>query len=1359
MAYFSSITTLFLLALVSSGQVLAAACPASSDTTTAANGNCTITGSASTITLNFNSGFDSTTAISAIDGNNGTTVGAQRKLSFIKAAEIISVQVTSSITLVVDASFSALTCDTSTAVLGSAGASANLGHNTGAPSGISNKTFYPIGLYNAITGGDASAGINDVAASFNSNIGNSGCLQASNGWYYGFSSPASNYIGFTTVLLHEITHGLGFASLTDPSTGAKTQSGGTDFDDVFSNNLYDKTNSRNWNDASESNANRASSATSTTGLLWSGTHVNAQAIGLLTNGFDDADSDGAFESGDKIEMYAPSSVESGSSVSHFSTDAAPNELMEPSYTDSLYTLGLSLYLLKDIGWSIATNTAPTITAVNQTTDEDTGIVVDISSWGTDADGDTKTYSVVSCAANITCSVSGTNLTLTPASNHNGATHSITVQVSDGNSGTASDSFNLTVSAVNDAPTISAVNQSTPEDTALTGINASGWGGDVDSGDTLSYSINSNCHASVTCSINSDGTNLSLTPAANFNGSATGITINVSDDNGSPLTNSATFTLTVSSVNDNPTITAVNQSTTEDNAINVDISSWGSDTENDSLTYTVFSCPANITCSISSSTLTLLPSNNYNNATNSITIEVDDDNSGTAITSSFNFNVTPVNDAPTISAVNQSTTEGTALTGIDASGWGGDVDTGDTLSYSVSSNCHASVTCSINSDGTNLSLTPAANFNGTATGITINVSDDNGSPLTNSATFTLTVSAVNNIPSITGVNQSTTEDTAKVIDMNALAWASDADNDTLTYSVTSCPSNITCAVSGTHDSVLTLTPASNHNGSTHSITVNVSDGNGGAASDSFNLSITPVNDAPTISAVNQSTTEGIALTGIDASGWASDVDTGDTLSYSVSSNCHASVTCSISSDGTNLSLTPAANFNGTAAGITINVSDDNGSPLTNSATFTLTVSAPTSNLPSTHVDVNDTLFNHGDSLDLNLDDGQIDVLGGSGDYTYGLEFNSTDVSALITSNASGINVSLPQSGVFAGTYTLTITDNSNGEITILSITRPLRLTFSSERLLNSDASQTLKIEGGAVGSQYLVEELSSSLLIFSDAADQLQTTFIATNDNDNFNQAIVHLDSVNVAQLTAIDISVSSLNTGYENENRTITLVPAIEHRFTVMDTSGNAITLASANLVSHLNLTQLNIQTTFTSDANGQFSFWLPNDDQFYGLNITANGFISNDSTLGASLTDHEITLTLMSNAIVLSASLSALGTQDFTRDNPTANLHFSDGSSEAILVTVNNASQASFEHPVDLNLRSLSTLQIEQVDSLSFEIDISQTTQNQSYNILLERSVAIVISTPTPKESSGFGPLDARFMLLLLLLCLIGRRTQNRQR
>ena len=204
-------------------------CPASSGTISAGNGYCIVT-SATTgtkVRLNFSTGFDSTTLIendtaaplatdavyaglgaavnkattvaaaaataSKASGNNGTTVGAQRKLSFIKAAEIISDQIVSSVTLIVDAQFTNLACFANSATLGSASASSFM-NSASAPAGGVNNTWYPVGLYNALSGVDnyppsgiPPAGVNgiqnggaisadaDLFTRYNSLVGTTGC--------------------------------------------------------------------------------------------------------------------------------------------------------------------------------------------------------------------------------------------------------------------------------------------------------------------------------------------------------------------------------------------------------------------------------------------------------------------------------------------------------------------------------------------------------------------------------------------------------------------------------------------------------------------------------------------------------------------------------------------------------------------------------------------------------------------------------------------------------------------------------------------------------------------------------------------------------------------------------------------------------------------------------------------------------------------------------------------------------------------------------------------------------------------------------------------------------------------------------
>ncbi|MFY0641421.1 MAG: GlyGly-CTERM sorting domain-containing protein [Bermanella sp.] len=500
--------------LLFSPQVFAAACPASSsaETTGADDGdNCTVTdGTTGTvIQLNFITGFNSATLIendtvspiatdtfynntygldpvrqpadiasdaaaqSIASGNKGTTVGAQRKLAFIKAAEILAAQITTTEPILVDADFTLLACSQLGATLGSASSTSFI-QNASAPAGALNSTWYPVGLYNSLDGTDNyplggplnanpntvdnGGNINadsDIFARYNSSTGNTNCLDSSNGWYYGFDAPPSEvytnsggafltdgngdpvqttYIGFTTVLLHEMLHGMGFSTVTDSSGN---ELGG--LNDIYATFLRDEANNRNWSNASESATDRYNSSISSTGLLWTGSNVNTAAIGVVTAGYQDNDSSSSFTSGDRVQMYAPNLFNSGSSVSHFDTAVAPNEIMEPQYTAGSLDLGLALYLLKDIGWTInaAGNTAPVLGSIgNKSAPVNTNLTVNLSA--TDAEGNALTYS--GCDAELTCSISSNTLTL--GSNTVGS-FNITIEVEDDGSPNLTDSETFT----------------------------------------------------------------------------------------------------------------------------------------------------------------------------------------------------------------------------------------------------------------------------------------------------------------------------------------------------------------------------------------------------------------------------------------------------------------------------------------------------------------------------------------------------------------------------------------------------------------------------------------------------------------------------------------------------------------------------------------------------------------------------------------------------------------------------------------------------------------------------------------------------------------------------------------------------
>jgi hypothetical protein len=101
---------------------------------------------------------------------------------------------------------------------------------------------------------------------------------------------------------------------------------------------------------------------------------------------------------------------------------------------------------------LAVNDAPVADAQNVTTAEDTAKAITLA--GSDADGDSLTYVVVTPPAHGTLSGTAPNLTYTPSGNYNGP-DSFTFQVNDGTEDSATATVSITVSAVNDAPVADA----------------------------------------------------------------------------------------------------------------------------------------------------------------------------------------------------------------------------------------------------------------------------------------------------------------------------------------------------------------------------------------------------------------------------------------------------------------------------------------------------------------------------------------------------------------------------------------------------------------------------------------------------------------------------------------------------------------------------------------------------------------------------------------------------------------------------------------------------------------------------------------------------------------------------------------
>jgi hypothetical protein len=164
--------------------------------------------------------------------------------------------------------------------------------------------------------------------------------------------------------------------------------------------------------------------------------------------------------------------------------------------------------------------------------------------GTDSENNISTYTLSGTDAS-SFNINGTQLRSSTSFNFESkSSHSITITATDTYSETYSETFTITITDVNEAPTVSSVSATTNEDTANSSITLSG--SDVD-GNSLTYSVVSN-PSNGTVSIT--GSTATYTPNANFNGTDS-FTYKAND--GSLDSNSATVSLTISAVNDAPTI--------------------------------------------------------------------------------------------------------------------------------------------------------------------------------------------------------------------------------------------------------------------------------------------------------------------------------------------------------------------------------------------------------------------------------------------------------------------------------------------------------------------------------------------------------------------------------------------------------------------------------------------------------------------------------------------------------------------------------------------------------------------------------------------------------------------------------------
>ncbi len=567
-------------------------------------------------------------------------------------------------------------------------------------------------------------------------------------------------------------------------------------------------------------------------------------------------------------------------------------------------------------------------------------------------------------------LSGANptVTITPLANQSGQT-TLTIMVTDGDNASASTSFELTVLPANDAPTISNIaDQTIPEDTSSPAIAFTLSDPESPATDLVVFA--SSADPSILppsgLTLGGSGANrtIILTPLSNRTGAVT-VTITAVDPQGA--WSSRSFGVNVTDVNDAPVISSLPAQTILEDTATGPLSVVVGDLETSANALVVTGASSNpslvpngnivIGGTGPNRTVVVTPAaNQFGNAT--ITLTVADGQNGTA-TSQFVLTVAPVNDLPTLNplvdmALNANVGPQTVLlSGISS----GAPNESQTLSVTATSSNpgvipQPTVNYTSPNTGGNLQFTPVHNAAGSAT-VTVTVSDGTGAGSTASRTFTVTVSALSGPPTIADIpDQTTDEDTPLAVPL----LVNDSETDPMNLEVVAFSGNTTLipndhiSVHGASTNrVLVLEPAANLSGSSI-ITVIVSDGSESAIQ-TFNLTVRPVNDPPTINPMNDVVrTSGFGLFSVGFIGVGSGAaNESQTTSVTVVSSDPSLVqvnTVNYTPGGSSGSvrLTGGTKSTGTAD-ISITVDDGATANNTTVRTFTIYVMPAANSLPS------------------------------------------------------------------------------------------------------------------------------------------------------------------------------------------------------------------------------------------------------------------------------------------------------------------------------------------------------------------------------------------------------------------------------
>ncbi len=597
--------------------------------------------------------------------------------------------------------------------------------------------------------------------------------------------------------------------------------------------------------------------------------------------------------------------------------------------------------------------------------------------------------------------------------------------------------------------------------------------DVEGGALSAVLVSGPAHGTLSLAANGGFT---YTPEANYSGPDS-FTYKAND--GTLDSNVATVSLTVIPVNDAPVGTVDAFTTAEDTPVSGNVLANDTDAEGNALTASaVGALPVGLTLN-TDGTFTYTPPANFNGIV-SFQYKPNDGAANGNVTT-VTLTVSAVNDAPVGMADAYTVNEDTAV--------GGNVLANDTdadndpLTAAVVAG-PANGTLSLGADG-GFTYTPRANFSGTDT-FTYRPFDGQlyGDPVT----VAVVVLPVNDPPAAVNDVAITDEDTAVAVAV--LANDTDVEGDAL--SITAATNGANGAVTFTATGVV-YTPAANWSG-TDTFTYTISDGNGGTATGSVSLTVTPVNDAPTLAAViNLMIAEDAGAQTVSLAGITAGPNESQTLTVTAESNNpglipHPTVAYTSPTSTGTLSFAPVANASGTAT-ITVTVSDG---ALTTARQFTVTVT-PVNDAPTTTGLSPVALLEDAATTNVTLTGGFADIEDGASGLTYAVVGN-TNAGLFSAVTVTGGVLRLTPAANASGPATLTVRATDAGGLTVQTT---LAVTVAPVNDAPSFAAGANQAVAAGAGAQSVAGWATGISRGPADEANQVLTFVVTTDRPDLF----------------------------------------------------------------------------------------------------------------------------------------------------------------------------------------------------------------------------------------------------------------------